>query len=109
MACCMARREEKDDGDIFDDGDDAAVPQKDPSPAPDPLADDSHPQSDSQPQVLENKLSCTMLIRGTVSSSVHQTCHVSPSPGDAMTASNACSHCIIGHCLPLLVLLHLEK
>ena len=63
MACCMARRKEKDDGDIFDDGDDAAVPQKDLSPPPDPLADDSHPQSDSQPQVPENRLSCTMLLR----------------------------------------------
>ena len=51
MACCMARRKEKDDGDIFDDGDDATAPQKDSSPPPDPLADDSHPESTSQPQV----------------------------------------------------------
>ena len=51
MACCMSRREEKDDGDIFDDGDDTAAPQKDPSPPPDPLVDDSHPESISQPQV----------------------------------------------------------
>ena len=51
MACCTARREEKDDGDIFDDGDDTAAPQKDPSPPPDPLADDSHPESISQAQV----------------------------------------------------------
>ena len=86
MACCMARREEKDDGDIFDDGDDAAAPQKDPSPPPDPLADDSHPESISQPQVGNSVVYGWEKTRLWF---VSQTSHPSPSSGGAEPSSNA--------------------
>lgn len=48
----VACREEKDTGDIFDDADVApAQQQREPSPAPYPLADHSYPKSSPHGQV----------------------------------------------------------